>query len=160
MHPTHLYVDKENLAARQFGLSQLLPKSLDPQAKAFFFSTDTPNEIQIKNCHKFCKRSEFFLNSFDYFLSYHFTQEFEEWWELHYDVVPSHTLMAQHLVDVFSFLRYQVNLCWLALKWYSPYLASFLSWIVIHFCLSFSGVPPNPRASTAGSQGTNTTRIS
>lgn len=50
-----------NLVAIKFGLSQLLPKSLVPQAKVFFFYTHTPNERWLESCQIFCKRKDFSL---------------------------------------------------------------------------------------------------
>lgn len=148
-----------NLVAKKFVLSQLLPTSLVPQADTFSFSTDTPNERWLKSYHLFYKMKEVFLNSFKFSLSYRCTQEFEDWWALYYADVPNHTLMAQCLVDAFSFMRDQGNICKLALKWYSPYLALLTFLDSNAFFLPFIGVPSNLRASTADSQGINTTWI-
>ncbi|KAI5386525.1 hypothetical protein KIW84_072887 [Lathyrus oleraceus] len=84
-----------NLVSRKFGLSQMLPKCL---GEAFFFSAKNTTERWLKSYHEFCKRKEGFLYAFDYKLSYHCTQEFEEWWSIHRKNVLDHTLMEQCLV--------------------------------------------------------------
>lgn len=102
--------------ARQFGLSQLLPKCFIPKGEAFFCSTDNGTEKWLKGSHEYYKKKEVFLHASEYKLSYHYTQEFEEFLTIHWQTFPDHTLIVQRLVDIFSFLRERVNFCLLDLK--------------------------------------------
>lgn len=67
-----------NLVNNKFGLSQLLPKCCIPIGEGFLCSTDNAIEKWLKGNHEYCKKNEFFLHDFDYTLSYHCTQKFEE----------------------------------------------------------------------------------
>lgn len=62
-----------NLVARQFGLSQMLPKCFILKGKTFFFSIDNATKKWLAGFHEFCKRKAGFLGSLDYSLSCHFT---------------------------------------------------------------------------------------
>ncbi|KAI5383391.1 hypothetical protein KIW84_070698 [Lathyrus oleraceus] len=94
-----------NLVARQIGLSELLPKCVIPRVETLFCMLDTATERWLKGSRLVYIKKEVFFHAFDYILSYHCTQEFEEWWAQHWSLVPDHTMMAQCLVDAFSFLR-------------------------------------------------------
>lgn len=71
------------LVARQFGLSHLLPKCLIPRGKSYYCILDPDTKRWLKGSCLFYRKTEVFLHAFDYTLSYHFTQDFEEWWAQH-----------------------------------------------------------------------------
>lgn len=83
-----------NLVAKQFGLSQLLPKSLIPQEDCVFISIDNSCEENLTKCLNIFKDKPFYLPSFNFFLSFHCMEEFEDWWQSYYQSATGPMLMA------------------------------------------------------------------
>lgn len=69
--------------------------------------------------------------------------------------MPDHTLIAQCMVDTFSFLRESLRFS-NDLKLIFYFALDLLR--LTHYVSSLAGIPTNPKALTGGSQGTHTSR--
>lgn len=88
--------------ARQFGLSQPLPKYLITKSYAVLFFIHEPGEDWFESCKDFFRRMKVFLNSLEFLLSFHCTKEFEDQWSLYYWGVQDPHLMAQRFTSNFT----------------------------------------------------------
>lgn len=97
--------NQSNLVARQFSLSQMLPKSLVYHPTDIVWAGRQLNFEGHKACLKFHKSTQHLeLPVFKFQQSFLTTKDFDKWWyEYQCQYFPS-ALFLQNLIDVFSTL--------------------------------------------------------
>jgi hypothetical protein len=73
-----------NLVSRQFGLTQILPKSIYLQEKDICLGYYGMTEPHFHSFLQKFKGDNYFINPFKFEYSHASTKEFSNWWELHY----------------------------------------------------------------------------
>jgi hypothetical protein len=73
-----------NLVSRQFGLTQILPKSIYSHERDICLGYYGMTEPQFHNFLKAFKGDNYAITPFKFELSYASTKEFSKWWELYY----------------------------------------------------------------------------
>jgi hypothetical protein len=85
-----------NLVSRQFGLTQLLPKSIYPNEKSICLGYYGMTEAHFHSLLKTFEANRYEINPFEFTASHAYTNEFSKWWALHYEMnlVNKNTLLT------------------------------------------------------------------
>jgi hypothetical protein len=91
-----------NLVSRQFGLSQLIPKSFYENEQDICLGHKTITEGYFRSYLKNTEKHKYELTPFEYQNSFSSTKEFQDWWERHYSVsIPSEDFLLVRVSNGF-----------------------------------------------------------
>ena len=94
---------QHNLVARQFGLSQMVPKPLVSHVTDIVWSGRSLKSDDHKACLRFCKSTQCYeLLVFKFQRSFLITTDFDEWWYDYQCQGFCSALFLQHMIDAFS----------------------------------------------------------
>lgn len=92
-----------NLVSRQFGLTQLLPKSIYPHEKQICLGFYGMTEPHYRSLQKQFSPNQYEITPFEFTASHACTDEFSKWWSLHYEIhVPDKAVLLTAIRDGFD----------------------------------------------------------
>jgi hypothetical protein len=94
-----------NLVSRQFGLTQLIPKSFYAHERDICLGCTGMTEGYFRSYLKNTEKHKYELNPFSYQNSISSTKEFQDWWDRHYSAsIPSGDALRIRVSSGFRFL--------------------------------------------------------
>jgi hypothetical protein len=92
-----------NLVSRQFGLTQLIPKSFYSHERDICQGYKGITEGYFRSYLKNTEKHKYQITPFSYQNSFSTTKEFQEWWDMHYSAsIPSEDVLLARISSGFE----------------------------------------------------------